>query len=228
MKIAAVMLLGFLATARCPAEPIKDRKERDDPKFDCGWMAASTTSTCDPGVVPIDPRDRLGFNKHYYERTPQPAIVSSVSGASMVLEGPWDMPYTFTWFESLEGAFEVGDEVLLSGGMAWDVVRGPRLEVAQADQIQFSPFSPGRPTEDGPQVDFVPVCYVNGSPDRTVFGVTAALGDEAIELGQGEQGGLGDWKVLFHGAAAAPGYEDDCMIVEGYFHGVVSAWRVVS
>ena len=225
MKLsAAVMLLGLLATSRCPGsvKPLDENPNVEDPHQDCQWMQGSWDA-CAPGTRQIDPQDRLGFNKRYYERVPQAAIVDSVSGASLVLEGPWNMPYTFTWFDGLEDSFAVGDEVELWGAEDWSVVTSAGATLAHLDTGGFSSPPPSRPTEDGPLVDFVAACTADDGD--TVYGIVATLGDDSVEIAQGARGRIGDWEILFHGAASAPGYTVDCMIVEGYFHGVVSAWK---
>lgn len=224
MKLT-LALVGLLAIARCPgtleAPPPPDVEEDDEEHNDC-WGLTSSLPICEPGVEQIDPKfdPRLGFDKRYYDE-PQVAVVDSVSGETMVLEGPWNMPYTFTWFESLEGLFVVGDEVELSG-REWNVVAGPRGTVAHADIYGFTMESPGEIGADRPDVQFFADCVSSGS--TFVYGVAATMGEERVTVAQGERGSIAGWEILHHGAASAPGYEEDCMIVEGYFHGAISAW----
>jgi len=213
---AAVMLLGLFATLRCGEKPLDE-----NPNTECLAMQGSWTA-CEPGVKQIDPRERLGFDKRYYERAPQAAFVDSVSGASVVLEGPWNMPYTFTWFDGLEDSFTVGDEVELSGDRGWSVVTSAGTTLAHLDIGGFSSPPASRPTEDGPLVEFVAAC--TAADGDTVFGILATLGDDSVEIAQGERGRIGDWELLFHGAAAHSNRVENCMVTEGYFHGVVSAW----
>jgi len=223
VKLSAAVMLGLLATSRgCPSE-VKPLDPDDDRDRHCQGMAGGW-GTCAPGIAPIDPpRRALGFNKPYFQQTPEGAFVDSISGEAMVLEGPWDMPYTFTWFESLEGAFALGEDVQLSGSWGWSVVTSAGAIFAHYEEGACSRPPPSRPTEDGPEVDFVAACTTDG--DRIVYGISATLGDESVVIGQGERGRIGDWEILFHGAVSASGYVENCEVSEGYFHGAVSAWK---
>ncbi|HWV37339.1 MAG TPA: hypothetical protein VN033_02565 [Vulgatibacter sp.] len=220
MKLTTLALVGLLATVRCPSMP-EEPPPPDENEEEC-WGMTTSLPTCEPGTEQIDPRrdPRLGFNKRYYEG-PQSAVVASVSGESMVLEGPWNMPYTFTWFEPLDGLFQEGDEVVLSGG-DWDRVEGPRGTVAHARVGGFSMRSPTPVVADGAEMGFFAECATGST--TFVYGVVATLGEETVTVSQGERGSIAGWEFLHHGAVSAPGFVEDCVVAEGMFYGAISAW----
>ncbi|AKU90418.1 hypothetical protein [Vulgatibacter incomptus] len=197
----------------------------DDTNHQCykRYTLTQPLAACEAGVEQSLPNVALGFDKRFFERDPQAAVVASVSGSSMVVEGPWNTPYTFTWFESLEDMFQPGDEIDVSGDLEWHVVVGPRFTVAQSSIGAFSPQTPGRPVEDGPEVDYVPTCQTSSSDP--VWGVEATLGDDRVDVAQGTRGSIGEWEILFHGAISSPGSSTACLVAEGNFQAMVSAWR---
>ncbi len=225
MRLTGLTLVAAFTSVGCLDAFVGSR----DHDRDC-WAMTVEVPTCEPGVEQIEPRfdPFLGFDKRYFNAHVQGATVASLSGASMVLDGPWDMPITFTWFEPLGDLFTVGDEVELSGGH-WNLVKGPRGSVAHAHLGAFSSYSPGQVGEYGPDVEIFPACRRGQS--GPVWGVAATLGDETVSISQGERGSVAGWEVLHHGATSASGYtestEEGCVVMEGSFHGAVSAWTAL-
>ncbi|AKU93163.1 hypothetical protein [Vulgatibacter incomptus] len=232
MKLVSLVSLGVLASLHCPGTGTTAVRDLQDENHGRCEVIARDVDSCEPGIEPIEPSDspKLGLQSRYWERIAQRAWVTSVSDSTLILEGPWDVPLSFVWFEPVDDKFAVGDEVTVDGRGDWSVVIGPNATLANADVYAFSPQNPSPFADDCPDIDFFALCYAQGTNTCRVpvYGVRASLGPDSIEIAQGERGTIGDWQVAHHGAVSARGYMEDGWIVEGYFHGTVSAWKLNS